>query len=68
MGLISAALGAAGGVMADQWKDYFYCESLPVDILVVKGQNANPGVRRTRGAPTISSRTVPSWPWPTASA
>ena len=28
MGLIRAALGAAGGVMADQWKEYFYCESL----------------------------------------
>ena len=24
MGLIKAALGAAGGVLADQWKDYFY--------------------------------------------
>ena len=38
MGLIRAALGAAGGVMADQWKEYFYCESLPVDVLLTKGQ------------------------------
>lgn len=37
MGLIKAALGAAGGVMADQWKEYFYCEALPTDILAVKG-------------------------------
>ena len=38
MGLIKAALGSAGGVLADQWKDYFYCESLPADVLAVKGQ------------------------------
>ena len=38
MGLIRAALGAAGGVMADQWKEFFYCEAIPSDVLVVKGQ------------------------------
>ena len=38
MGLIKAALGAAGGVMADQWKEYFYCEAIPADVLAVKGQ------------------------------
>ena len=38
MGLIKAALGAAGGVMADQWKEFFYCEAIPSDVLVVKGQ------------------------------
>ena len=38
MGLIRAARGAVGGVMADQWKDFFYCESIPADILVTKGQ------------------------------
>ena len=37
MGLIKAAFGAAGGVMADQWKEYFYCEAIPADILAVKG-------------------------------
>ena len=36
MGLIKAALGSAGGVMADQWKEYFYCESMPADVLVTK--------------------------------
>ncbi len=38
MGLIKAAMGAVGGVMADQWKEFFYCDSLTQDILVAKGQ------------------------------
>ena len=38
MGLIKAALGAAGGALADQWKEFFYCDSLDKDVLVVKGQ------------------------------
>ena len=38
MGLISAALGAASGVLADSWKEFFYCEALSSDVLVVKGR------------------------------
>lgn len=38
MGLIKAAAGAFGGTMADQWKEFFICESLDVDVLAVKGQ------------------------------
>ena len=38
MGLIKAAMGAAGGVLADQWKEYFYCEAIPSDVLAVKGK------------------------------
>ena len=38
MGLISAAIGAAGGALADTWKEFFYCESIDKDTLVVKGQ------------------------------
>lgn len=37
MGLIKAAVGSAKGVFADQWKEYFYCEAMPADILVRKG-------------------------------
>ncbi len=38
MGLIKAALGGTGGVLADQWKEYFYCDALPADILAAKGK------------------------------
>ena len=38
MGLIKAITGAAGGVLADQWKEYFYCEALDADTLVAKGK------------------------------
>lgn len=38
MGLIKAAVGAAGGVMADQWKEFFYCDSLASDVLMAKGE------------------------------
>ena len=37
MGLIKAIAGSASGVMADQWKEFFYCESMPKDVLVTKG-------------------------------
>ena len=37
MGLIKAAAGAAGGTMADQWKEFFYCESMDKEVMVVKG-------------------------------
>ena len=38
MGLIKAISGATGGVLADQWKEYFYCDAMPADTLVVKGR------------------------------
>jgi len=38
VGLIKAITGAAGGVLADQWKEFFYCDSIANDTLVVKGQ------------------------------
>ena len=37
MGLIKAFSGAISSTLADQWKEYFYCDSLPVDVLVKKG-------------------------------
>ncbi len=37
MGLIKAALGSTGGVLADQWREYFYCDSMDADVLMAKG-------------------------------
>ena len=56
MGLISAALGAATGVLADQWKEYFYCEALPNNVLAVKGKKRNSGrSSNTKGSDNIIS-------------
>ena len=38
MGLIKAAQAATGTVMADQWKEFFYCDSLDNDTLLVRGK------------------------------
>ncbi len=38
MGLLKAGVGALSGVLADQWREYFYCEALTSDILVAKGR------------------------------
>ena len=56
MGLIKAALGSVGGVLADQWKEYFYCESLPANVLAVKGQKRASGrSSNTKGSDNIIS-------------
>ena len=56
MGLIQAALGAAGGVLADQWKEYFYCTALPENVLAVKGQKRVSGrSSNTKGNDNIIS-------------
>ena len=38
MGLIKAALSAATSVAADQWKEYFYCDALDANTIMVRGQ------------------------------
>ena len=38
MGLIKALTGAVGGVLADQWLEFFVCESMEADVLAAKGQ------------------------------
>ena len=42
MGLIKAAAAAASGVFADEWKEYFKCDSLPKDVLMRKGRKTSP--------------------------
>ena len=53
MGLIKAALGSAGGVMAEQWKEYFYCESIPADVLMMKGEKKVSGRSQNKGSDNI---------------
>jgi len=56
MGLIKAITGAAGGVLADQWKEFFYCDSIANDILIVKGQKRTSGrSSNTKGEDNIIS-------------
>lgn len=56
MGLIKAGIGALGGTLADQWKEFFYCDSLSADILAVKGQKRVSGrSSNTRGSDNIIS-------------
>ena len=55
MGLIKAAMGAAGSVMADQWKEYFYCEALPVDVLAVRGRKKVSGRSSNKGGDNVIS-------------
>lgn len=43
MGLIRAALGAAGSVLADQWKEYFWADAMSGDQLIVKGKKQTKG-------------------------
>ena len=56
MGLIKAITGAAGGVLADQWKEFIYCEAIDSDTLVCKGQKKVSGrSSNTKGEDNIIS-------------
>lgn len=56
MGLIKAGIGALGGVLADQWKEFFYCESLEKDVMVVRGKKRITGrSSNTKGNDNIIS-------------
>ena len=58
MGLLKAGAGALGGVLADSWRDYFYCDALEADVLVAKGQKRTSSKGRssnTKGEDNIIS-------------
>ena len=56
MGLIRAGLEALGGTLADQWKEFFYCDALDKEVLAVKGQKrVNGRSSNTRGNDNIIS-------------
>ena len=56
MGLIKAISGAVGGVLADQWKEFFYCEAIPANVLATKGQKRVSGrSSNTKGEENIIS-------------
>ena len=56
MGLIKAALGAAGGVLADQWLEFFYCEAMAENVMAVKGRKRVSGrSSNTKGEDNIIS-------------
>ncbi|MCL2129655.1 MAG: SPFH domain-containing protein [Treponema sp.] len=56
MGLIKALAGAVGGVLADEWLEFFVCDSLDADVLAAKGQKKS-GKRssNTKGEDNIIS-------------
>lgn len=56
MGLIKAGIGAVGGVLADQWKEFFYCDAMDKSVMVVKGQKQISGrSSNTKGNDNIIS-------------
>ena len=56
MGLIRAGIGAMGGTLADQWKEFFYCDSMGKNVLVTKGQKRTSGrSSNTKGNDNIIS-------------
>ncbi len=56
MGLIRAGIGALGGTFADQWKEFFYCDAIDKDTLVVKGvKRVSSRSSNTKGSDNIIS-------------
>ena len=56
MGLIQAVGATLTTVLADQWREYFYCDSLPENVLMRRGvKRTNGKSSNTRGSDNIIS-------------
>ena len=56
MGLIKAGTGSIGGVLADQWKEYFVCDALPKTVLARKGmKKTSSRSSNTKGSDNVIS-------------
>ena len=53
MGLVLAALSAAGSTLSDQWKEYFYCDAISADTICVKGVKRTSGFSSNHGNDNI---------------
>ena len=53
MGLIKAALNSASTVLSDQWREYFYCDSMAANVLAAKGQKRVGGGSNTKGSDNV---------------
>ena len=53
MGLIKAALSSASTVLSDQWREYYYCDSLAANVLAAKGQKRVSGGSNTKGSDNV---------------
>lgn len=53
MGILKVGAGALNSVLADQWREYFYCPSLGSDVLVTKGVKRNTKFSFNRGSSNL---------------
>ena len=56
MGLLKAGIGALSGVLADSWRDYFYCDALSSDVLAARGfKKVDKRSSNTKGSDNVIS-------------
>ena len=55
MGLLQVGISAASSILADQWREYFYCDSLNADTLAVKASKRKGKNGSNKGSDNIIS-------------
>ena len=53
MGLIAAALQAGGNQLSNQWKEFFYQDALPNEVLMVAGKHQTGRTSNTKGEENV---------------